>query len=199
MNKKIILVLLLLIPFLFLQCGDDDYEVDYDDEKVQFKAEGDKIIFKNNLDVPVVLDNIKVNDKEVKSYIKYKTCDYVKYRDEVVINYNDKSNQVIHLTSIVLPGKRQEFDYKLKKEDEVELEFYPVTYMFLSDNVYFLNKKITENEVQYRLYLNEDIKKLNINKLKDKNNINKINGIMIFVKEYEILEDTFEELDFEVQ
>ncbi len=195
------LLLMLIIPLLWMSCGDDDYDFDYDDEKVKFYHQGNTIIFENNLDVAVVIDNIKVDDKEVKSYIKYKTSGYTKCRNEVVVNYKDKSNQIIKLTSIVLPGKKKEVEYNLKIDNEVLLEFYPVNFNFVSDNIYFLDSNISEDEKRYRLYLKEDIKRLDIYGIdkKKKDEINEIDGIMIFVKEYESLEDTFEELDFDVE
>ncbi|MBU1077293.1 MAG: hypothetical protein KKH98_08370 [Spirochaetes bacterium] len=192
------LTIILLSAFFFIHCGDDDYEVDYDKEKVFFGYKNGVIVFENNLNVPVILDNIKVNDKEIMSFIKYETCDYVKYRDEVVIDYKDKANQVIHLEHILLPGKKIEFSRQLKKKDEAVLEIYPVSYAFLSDNVYFNQSTKDKDKERYKLYGNEEIKKLDINGFKDKKDVDTIQGIMIFVKEYEQLEDTFEELEFEV-
>ena len=189
----------LLILFFLPGCGDDDYKVEYDENKVKFYYENKKIIFENNLEIPVVMDHIRVNDREVENFIKYKVCEYIKYKDIVVVNYKDKLNQIIYLTSIVLPGKKKEIDFILKKDDEVELEFYVVNYNFLSDNVYFINKKIYDNEKKYKLYRKDDIINLNIENLEKKEEINILYGIMIFVKEYEALEDYLEEIDFEIE
>ncbi len=189
----------LLILFFLPGCGDDDYKVEYDENKVKFYYENKKIIFENNLEIPVVMDHIRVNDREVENFIKYKVCEYIKYKDIVVVNYKDKLNQIIYLTSIVLPGKKKEIDFILKKDDEVELEFYVVNYNFLSDNVYFINKKISDNEKKYKLYRKDDIINLNIENLEKKEEINILYGIMIFVKEYEALEDYLEEIDFEIE
>ncbi len=199
MVKKTFFVFLLILFFL-PGCGDEDYDVNYDEDKVKFYYENKKIIFENNLEIPVVMDHIRVNDREVENFIKYKVCEYIKYKDEVVVNYNDKLNQIIYLTSIVLPGKKKEMDFILNKDDEVELEFYTVNYNFLSDNIYFINKKISDNEKRYKLYQKDDIINLNIEGLKKKKEeLNILEGIMIFVKEYEALEDYLEEIDFEIE
>lgn len=196
---KRLLVITLFVVLIFIQCGDDDYEIDYDEDLVTFKNIENVIVFENNTKYLIVLDNIKVNEKEVKNFIAYKTSNYVKFRDEVVVNYNEKLNQIIHLKCILLPGKKKEIPYTLKTEDEVEIEFYPINYNFLSDNIYFIDKTITEKEIRYKLYPKGDLKKLNLNELSKDENRTELDGIMIFVKEYECLEDTFEEMDFEVE
>ncbi len=203
MLKKIFSIFLLIIVLL-VNCGDEEYEVDYDEEKINFYYKDKKIILKNNLTIPVILAHRRINndemeDKEIENFIKYKVCEYIKYKDEVVVNYEDKLNQIIYLTSIVLPGKSKEIEFICKKDDEVLIEFYPVNYIFLSDNVYFINKNISEKEKRYKLYTDKDIENLNISELGKKEDLKTIDGIMIFVKEYALLDDFHEEIEFEIE
>ncbi len=193
--KKLFYLFILVIALL-ANCGEDEYEVDFDDEKLLFQYQDGKIIFENTTKYPVVLDHIRINDREVTNFIKYDVCEYIKYKDEVVVNYNDDLNQIIYLTSIILPGNKVVIEHTLKKDDYVELELYPVNYNFLSDNVYFINENISDAEKRYKLYSNSDIEELNITYHEEKENINKLSGIMIFVSEYAALADFLEEVEF---
>lgn len=193
---KKLFYLFILIIILLANCGEDEYDVDFDDEKLLFEYHDGKIIFENNTKYPIVLDHMRINDREVTNFIKYNVCEYIKYKDEVVVNYNDDLNQIIYLTSIIIPGNKVIIEYTLKKDDYVELELYPVNYNFLSDNVYFINENISDHEKRYKLYSNTDIEELNISYFEEKENINKIDGIMIFVSEYAALADFLEEVEF---
>ncbi|MDD5067297.1 MAG: hypothetical protein PHF84_09650 [bacterium] len=198
MIKRLFPIFILCFLF-FLSCEDKEYKVDYDKKKVEVKYRDGIISFKNNLDVPVVLDNVKINENETANFIKYKVCDYVKYRGEVVVNYSDKVNQIISLTSILLPGKTKEIKQEVRKGEEIVFEFSPVNYIFLSDNVYFLDRAISSNEVKYKQYPEGEVKKLKLSFIKtnERDKLTEIDGIMIYVKEYEALSDHLEYKEME--
>ena len=118
--KKLFYLFILVIALL-AHCGEDEYEVDFDDEKLLFEYHDGKIIFENNTEYPVVLDHMRINDREITNFIKYNVCEYIKYKDEVVVNYNDDLDQIIYLTSIIMPGNKVVIEHTLKKDEYVEL------------------------------------------------------------------------------
>src|SRR5208283_205656 len=95
----------------FLNCQDEDYKVKYDSDKINLIYTDGIITFQNNLDVPVILDNIQVNKKEIQNFIHYKTSDYTKFKDEIVLTEKEKLNQIIILNSILLPNHTKEIKF----------------------------------------------------------------------------------------
>ena len=196
MRNKIVLILILFILFA---CEQDEYEVEFDEKQIECQISGNKLTIKNNSPYPVVFDEILQNDKSIISFIKYKNCSYIKYQDEVVLNIKDTENQYILLETILLPQRQKEIIVSAKEGDEFEILLYPVNYNFLSDNVYFKLEDYTDMESRYKLYSAADIKNLNFPfiDVTNKDKINEISGIMIYVSEYEDLTDFLEEIEFE--
>jgi len=173
--------------------------VEFDEKQIECQISGNKLTIKNNSPYPVVFDEILQNDKSIISFIKYKNCSYIKYQDEVVLNIKDTENQYILLETILLPQRQKEIIVSAKEGDEFEILLYPVNYNFLSDNVYFKLEDYTDMESRYKLYSAADIKNLNFPfiDVTNKDKINEISGIMIYVSEYEDLTDFLEEIEFE--
>lgn len=192
-------VLFLVLCACFGSCKDDEYAVDYDKKKIELAYVDGRLVFRNNLDVPVVLDNFQKNRKEAASFIRYRVCDYVKYKQEVVVDYREKVNQIISLESILMPKKEKVLAEKLVRGDRIRVEFYPVQPLFLADNVYFFEKQIKPDELKYRLYPETNVKALNMAFTgTNRSGMSEISGIMIYVKEYEQLSDNLEKKEFEL-
>jgi len=194
-------IFLIIILFAFFACEPDEYEVDFDESQIQCSIVSNNLIIKNNSPYPVVFDEIIKNDKSIVSFIKYRNCSYVKYRDEIFLNIKDSDNQYILLGSILLPHKRKSIPVTARKGDEFEILIYPVNYNFVADNIYFKSEESSEMESRYKLFSRDEIKNLRIPFIKDeeRDKINEIQGIMIYVSEYEDLTDFLEEIEFEYE
>jgi len=197
--RKYTLLIFLFLLFFFASCVDEDYETDFDDNDVKLEYKDNKIVFENNSPYPIILDYLKINGKEVKNFIEYKVCDYYRTKNDVEINYSKDVNQIIYLSTILLPGKKFKINKTLKKKVRVTLLFYPVNYNFLSDNVFFLSKEISQTSKIYSLYQVDEVKNTVFITDENKESLTTIDGIMIYVKEYDILDDFLEEVNLELE
>lgn len=191
--KKFLLAILI---FLFLlNCKNKEYETDFDDEQIEISFTTNKIIIKNNSNYPIILQEILKNKRTILEFIEFKNCSFVKYQNEVLVNFNDSNNQIIMLNSIILPQKDKSINIPVEKNAKYRLEFYPVTYNFISDNIYFNFDRYSENELRYKNFSVDEIKNLNIPFMTNKET-NEISGIMVYVSEYKNLTDFLEKIDF---
>lgn len=191
---------MIFLLFIFA-CEEDEYAVDFDEQQIQYSIKEDKIVIKNNSPYPIVLDDVMQNEKIVANYIKYKNCNYMKYQEEVMLDLTGQDNQYILIESVVLPKKEKVISINAKKGDRFEVSLYPVNYNFLSDNIYFKSEELSDKESRYKLFSSNEVKDLTIPfvKKKDPETVNEINGIMIYVSEYEDMIDFLEEIEFEYE
>lgn len=192
---------LIIILFVFFACESDEYEVDFEESQIQCSIVSNNLIIKNKSPYPIVFDEIIKNGESINSFIKYKNCSYVKYRDEIFLNTKDSDNQYILLESILLPSKSKSISITARKGDEFEILVYPVNYNFIADNIYFKSEESSEMESRYKLFSPAEIKDLRVPFIKDedRDKISEIQGIMIYVSEYKELTDFLEEIEFEYE
>ncbi len=186
--KKFLILTIILISISSLLIAKKAYDVDYDDDNVIITVKNGSIIIKNNLKYPIVIDNIKRNDGIVKNYLKIANCNYIKYQNEVNVDYTGKDMQIFLLNLIIKPKEEKKIQIKMKKDDEIRVEYYVVNYKFISDNIYLQEKNISDTEKKYKLFPIEYIKKQN-----------KLTGIMVYVTEYKMLIDNYEHPEITVE
>ncbi len=177
-----------LLLHISLLAASNIYDVDYDDDNVIISVKGNTLTINNKLPYPIVIDNIKKNGKIIKNYLTVKNCNYIKYQNEVDVDYSGKDMQIFTLNLIIKPGKTKKISLKCKKGDELRVEYYVVNYEFMADNIYLKYKDISGTEKQYKLFPADYIKKQK-----------SLTGIMIYVAEYNMMIDNYEHPEIDVK
>lgn len=198
---KKIFIISIFILFLFIGCKDDEYEVSFKENDLKVSVKDSNLVVKNDSDYPIIFDEITKGDKSIASFIEYKDGSYVKYQDEVILNIKDSNNQYIMINLILLPKKERLIPLKIEKQDELEIIAYPVNFQFIADNIYFKANDYSDMEARYKLYSKDEIKSFKLPFLDKKKleEINEINGIMIYVSEYDSLDDYVQKISFKYE